>query len=743
MRNGRAVLTLWWGLRADARNVSGETIVLTQVKSPQDIFYLPQRLLVPLFQRPYVWSQEAQWEPLWSDVVRVAERLEAGDSGAQHFLGAVVVQQQPNEIGTLSTRTIIDGQQRLTTLQLLMDAIHDRLVGLDYPEYAHQLRDLTRNQQHHLTESEDQFKVWPTNRDRLAFAEVMDSVVTEDSVASSKSRIVEAHRFFFDRAAEWLADEPDKERQRAQALVRAVVTQLQIVVIDLNADEDAQEIFETLNARGTPLSPADLIKNFVFQRLDARPEVQEKVYHELWEHFESPFWEATVSSGRVAYTRSSLFLGQWLVSQSRQEITAREVFSAFKRHINDGSSDMLSTLKEIRATADIYEDITRTSQDKHSALDRVELFVYRTNALQSEVVKPLLLWLVDPALPQVPSDQMNMALSAVESWLVRRTLVRATTKGYNKLIVDLLQDLSRRPRDQVGVFVERYLSSQTSPTTYWPGDDEVRRELRESPVYLRLSRARLRMILEAIEDHQRGFDAAKPKHEQRVVRDTCTVEHVLPQQWQTNWPVESVEAQVDREKCVHRLGNLTLITRSLNSDVSNAAWLGDRGKREAFRKHTSLFLTADIVDRGEQTWDESLIEDRTSRMIQDIIEIWPVPEGHTGVVSGARSRLKARVSVYDLLEAGLVEAGQLLYARPRGHRGSTCEVTSDGRLHVSGEFFSTPSGAAKAVTKSQSEAGWWFWLLNPDEDLCLSDLRRDFLDLQGLEDVADDDVTEA
>lgn len=714
--------------------------MLTQVKNPQDVFYLPQRLLVPLFQRPYVWVREAQWEPLWADVVRVAERLESGDSRAEHFLGAVVLQQQPNEIGTLTTRTIIDGQQRLTTLQLMMDAIHDQLSEMELPEFAHQLRDLTRNQSHHLIEFEDQFKVWPTNRDRSAFAEVMSNVVTADTqLTNSKSRIAEAHQYFLESAREWLLEASGNERMRAQSLVKAVVTQLQIVVIDLNAEEDAQEIFETLNARGTPLSAADLIKNFVFQRLETRPEVQEKIYHDIWEHFETPFWEATVSSGRVSYSRTSLYLAQWLISQTKQETTGREVFSAFKRHVIDSDASMLDLLQRIRAVADLYEQITRASQDKHQPLNRIELFAYRTNALQSEVIKPFLLWLLDPALPEVPPEQTEQALDALESWLVRRTLVRATSKGYNKIVVDLLQSLSRRPRTEAGSTTERFLAGQTAPTSYWPGDDELRRELTDSPIYIHLSRARLRMILEAIEDHWRGFDDPKPKHEQRVIRDACTVEHVMPQQWQTNWGVDTIDAQIERDKAIHCLGNLTLATQSLNSDVSNAAWLGPKGKRETFKRHTSLLLTSDIVETGEVEWAESSIRQRTQRMINDIIEIWPVPPGHTGAVSGARSRLHARVTVFDLLESGLVSTGQLLFARPKGHRGRTCEITNDGRLHLNGEFFASPSGAAKAVTRSQSEAGWSFWFTNPDQDVCLSDLRRDYLDMQGLQNVIAED----
>ena len=120
----------------------------TQVKSPHSIFNMPQRLLVPLFQRPYVWSREKQWEPLWRDVERVANRLLTNQATAMqqpHFLGAVVLQQMLNPVGDFQVRTIIDGQQRLTTLQVMLDAFHAELtrVGADRP--AARLLKLVRN----------------------------------------------------------------------------------------------------------------------------------------------------------------------------------------------------------------------------------------------------------------------------------------------------------------------------------------------------------------------------------------------------------------------------------------------------------------------------------------------------------------------------------------------------------------------------------------------------------------------
>jgi hypothetical protein len=718
--------------------------MLTQVKTPQEIFFNPQRLLVPLFQRPYVWSQEGQWAPLWEDIRRVAGRVERHEQATPHFLGAVVLQQQQTEIGTLGVRTIIDGQQRLTTLQLFLDAVHDRVHTAGYENLAKQVLGLVQNPAYFTNTKEDEFKVWPTNRDRSAFNEVMSAPTPVDYAAlkAASSRMALAHKFFSDEIGAWLED-GDSET-RAGALVQTVSNYLQIVVIDLQIDEDAQEIFETLNARGTPLTAADLIKNFVFQRLEASPEQSEKAYREYWEEFETPFWEKEVSAGRILYSRSSLFLTQWLVSKTLKDVPAREVFSQFKHHVTDASTPVGALLPKVRESAGIYRDFTEGAAVANGPLSRINMFVYRTATLDSEVVKPLLLWLLDPELPSIPDPELNLALVSLESWLVRRAFVRASTKAYNRFIVDMMKFASSAPRQSAGATIQSYLARQDSPNTYWPGDAEIRRELKTLPIYRRFARARLRMVLEAIEDHRRGFDSPSPLHEQRVVRGTCTIEHVMPQEWRAFWPGSEIDDQgVLRDDTIQTLGNLTLITQALNSKVSNGAWQGEKGKRKSFSKFTTLLLTRQVCDDGEDDWDDNRIQSRTLGMIEDILQIWPVPEGHSGAVSGTSDHASSRVTVADLVRSGLLAPGQDLFARVIAKRGETCQISEDGGIYLGEERFETLSAAAKALMGSQSEPGWWFWLVDMASDRCMSDVRQDYLEALNADTASDEQLQEA
>jgi uncharacterized protein with ParB-like and HNH nuclease domain len=313
---------------------------------------------VPLFQRPYVWNEDLQWEPLWKDLQRVIARYseKPEDSHQPHFLGAVVTQQVQNQIGEIQQRTIIDGQQRLTTLQIMFHAIHSELVILGANTPAARLKKLIENDEAYCNSTEDKFKVWPTNKDRPAFAEVLTAPIPIDynSLNYSKSKMAQAHQFFSNRAHEWLREDGElAATSRAEIMDKCCRDLLQFVVIDLAANENAQEIFETLNARGAVLTAADLVKNFIFQRLLEQKNDIEKAYDRYWKKFETPFWEKEVSYGRVKFQRSSLFINHWLTSKTGEEVLSREIFSRFKSYADyDSGTTMLDVLKNLHSAAE-------------------------------------------------------------------------------------------------------------------------------------------------------------------------------------------------------------------------------------------------------------------------------------------------------------------------------------------------------------------------------------------------------
>jgi len=650
------------------------------------------------------------------------------------------LQQQPSEIGNLTVRTVIDGQQRLTTLQILFDAIYGVLVQRNYEGLASQMENLVRNQDAYISDQSDRFKVWPTNRDRPAFDEVMATALPDYSkLKHRESRLVRAHQFFLRTVSDWLDEgEPDR---RANALVTSVSKHLELVVIDLQAEEDAQEIFETLNARGTPLTAADLIKNFVFQRLQLGDEETERAYHDYWQRFETPFWETEVSVGRILYTRSSLFFTQWLVAMTGEEITEREVFSRFKRFATDESAAIQDLLPRISRTAAVYQEFSEKAAASTGELSRLEMFVYRLGVLNYETVKPFIIWLTDPDRPPIAPDQFDKALDSLESWFVRRMLTKSSSNSYNNTMSALIREVASKDRQLVGEVVEDFLValSGSNSNTHWPSDSEVLEFLSSQPIYRRISRAKLRMVLEAVEDARRGYGSGAKKtfSEQPVVRGECSLEHVMPQEWTKNWPGEEYgEGGLSRNDLIHHLGNLVLVTQALNSKVSNGPW---SEKKASLAEHSTLLTTKEVVDGTVDEWDEASILARTQQVAKAIVDLWKVPGGHPGRLGLEEARDSSRITVADLVSAGYLKAGQALYSRVQGFKGHEGFIAEDGAIFVNGKRFESPSPAAKEVTKRQAHNGWWFWVTDMTSLYSLSDARQEYSDSLGVDAEEDED----
>jgi Protein of unknown function DUF262/Protein of unknown function (DUF1524)/Restriction Enzyme Adenine Methylase Associated len=718
----------------------------TQVRTPQLVFMQPQRLVVPLFQRRYVWNQESQWEPLWNDVVRVADRMlkHSQVRPQPHFLGAVVLQQIQNVVGLMQTRTIIDGQQRLTTLQLFLDALHAELLSAGALAPSARLEPLVTNAAPFCSKPEDRFKVWPTNRDREAFNAVMGAKppVDHDTTGYRGERMVEAHRFFSEQIREWLKLNGEDAQNRAVAIETVARELLQMVVIDLAADENAQEIFETLNARGAQLTAADLIKNFIFQRLlEAGTEV-EGTYERYWKEFETAFWEVEINVGRLRYPRSSIFLNHLLIARTGQEVVAREVFDRFKRFADhDVDLPMDQLLVQIHNASQVYRQIVTAAEKTVGPVDRLGLFAYRTGVLESEVIKPLLLWLLDPEQSPVPEVQFNKALEVMESWMVRRMLVRATTKNYNLVIAELIGLLRKSSREEVGDVIEKSLSSQTSSSRYWPDDAELRESLQTLLVYRRLGRGRLRFVLEAIEDYLRGFRGQNiGLGGERVARGKYEIEHVMPQKWEANWPLTDGINEDNRNRSIHTIGNLTLLTNKLNVKVSNGPWLGIEGKRGGLEAHDVLMLNRDVLKKAPERWTDQSICERTSELIEIVISIWPVPEGHKSpYIPPEPRRRKKKVRIPDLIAAGALEPGTTLFPRSKRFGDTFATLLADGRLEVEGKAFGSPSDAASAMTGTQTN-GWEFFLIDRSARRDLRSVRRDYIERMTVD--AEDDETD-
>ncbi|MEZ5190272.1 MAG: DUF1524 domain-containing protein [Schumannella sp.] len=593
---------------------------------------------------------------------------------------------------------------------LLAEAGDARLAG--------QLERLTHNDEIYVEEGESRLKVRHLNKDQVAFDEVMSAEppVDHNDLVHSDSQIVAAHRYFSTVVAQWLgAPESDEYVEKAKELTNVLLDGLQLVSIELEATENSQEIFETLNARGTPLTAADLVRNFVFQRLDAQGGDTAKAYREDWP-FETKFWMKEVSVGRNLVSRSSLFINQWLVARTGEEISPQATFNRFKSYVElESGVEMAELLPVIKKQAHQYEAWTEAAARPGGSLDASEMAVYRMQASGVEVLKPLLIWLHEPARG-LSTDSIDRIIRVAESWLVRRQLLRLTGSDLGRIVADVIAASSAAPAAELAERVAGHLARLNVTSTYWPGDEELRMTLTTEAAYSRFPPRRLRMFLEAIENHYR-LETGQPQ----IERKGYPIEHLLPRSWKETWPVATPEEADDRQAHVHRLGNLTLLTTSLNSKVSNGPWTV---KRAALLDHNTITLTGRVIKRTEgRAWDEAFIDQRTSEMIDAILDVWPVPDGHHGKVVDPQTKAGDWVELKHLIEAGFLAPGDKLMATHRDFKGKVALLTADGSIELDGKRFTSPSAAARAL-RMRATNGWYFWAVADGRRL--RDVRTEF-----------------
>lgn len=600
-----------------------------RTRNLKDIFDAQCRYLVPLYQRPYVWKKDNQWEPLWEDVQALTERYLRKDTTHPHFMGAVVLDQIPNPAGSLDRRQIIDGQQRLTTLQIVLEAASDvcEQLGPVAANQAHALRRLTRNDpSNDDAEPEESFKVWPTNVDRMHFQHVMEAgspaELHEKYAGKNQAEvgyaIADAYFFFHGKITAWLADVgEDYLKDRLNALQNALYRGLHLVVIDLDEKDDAQVIFETLNARGTPLLASDLVKNYLLHRVEECDHDLNQVYEKYWKPFDAdPFWRTAARTGRFTRPHIEVFLQHYLTLLTGDEVLVTSLFTTFRQYLKEHPElDPEYYLIELHRYGQLYRQFFNYPFNTPEGL-----FFRRVAILDTTTIFPLLLLMFDKLNKPGTVKPLHLMVADLESFLVRRMICELSTKNYNKLFLDAVKTLHEVSPTDMGKALREFLVAQTSDISRWPTDDEFRKAWLALQAYQRIKpQLRLRMILEALELHLRGSglseDTALPK-------TVLSIEHILPQGWEANWPLEdnTPQAKETRGALVHTLGNLTLVTVRLNSTLSNDPW---SKKSKTLKKHSVLLLNGEVIDN--EMWNEETITARNKRLFTYAKKIWARP----------------------------------------------------------------------------------------------------------------------
>ncbi len=610
----------------------------------QGVLHGDRQFIVPVYQRPYVWTQEAQWKPLWDDIESTVGRLaEVRKSGFQHdqdaasadtsapphFLGAVVIEQSPTRTGDVETRLVVDGQQRLTTVQLLLRGVLDAVeeVEVSKPLRA-KLRKAIRNDAD-VVPDDKLHKVDPRPTERAEFLAAMADERPDDE----GSKFAAARSYFADSARGFLADPRAPEdpygqgsvlEQRASLLTATLVGLVKLVVIDLEDTDDAQVIFEALNARSTPLSATDLVKNLLFMRARAQHQDPQELYDSLWKRFddESEWWLGLVGVGHAQRARQDWLLGDWLIAQRGQVINVGRLYGEFRDWLERSGTKPVDALTTLNDFADAYEMLHGR---KPGVSDGERLAYQRIDTLNIAAATPLLLWLLVQPSDVLDPAERELTFRAIESYVVRRMATKYQTRAYGTVFAELLkvaQDAPEHPGKAV------IAALRDAPHGYvWPSAGEIEDSFREGRYYGPggINQERLRLLLSGIDAR---LQETAPKSEPvSIDYGQLQVEHLIPQKWREYWPVAEGEgearalAEDERERHVNRIGNLTLVTAQLNPSLSNDPWTA---KKQELSKHSKLELNARLID--EDDWDETRIDERSLWLAAQLKHVWPGPD---------------------------------------------------------------------------------------------------------------------
>ena len=567
-----------------------------------DIHYV-----LPHFQRQYSWDK-TNWQTLLDDALAIYEECQDARE-PEHFLGSLVVINDGTRSGVIPAFTLVDGQQRLTTLSLLLCAFRDLIRESD----AKAARGIQKFLVNEDADGDVHFKVLPTNKygDRPAYK----SLILGEEPEENESRIPVAYNYLRKELAKHF-NNGDIESQKFFIVLSNC---FQVVFVELNKDESPYKIFESLNAKGKSLSQADLVRNYIAMKLP--PAKQEKVFTEQWEKIEGLLQERrTVGKSRIG--ELTAFIRHYLATQSRVLCSEEHIYARFRDRCEEFLDDakFIEEIALLRRFAEYYNKLLRPESEKNL---KIREALIRLNTLEIQTAYPFLLMVYDAyETRSLKLDDFREVLEILENYVVRRYVCREASNYLNKMFPTLWRDVINEMDDQGlgyemgsadGVSFKEALKKTLVSKSY-PPDRKIQQAIRTSSLYDNRNQEKISLILETINRH-----LSKGSGGYTVLSGKPTIEHLMPQTLSEKWQVELGEnfEQVYQDY-LHTLGNLTLVTQEWNSTLSNSSF---SMKKQILAGH-ELRLNKDYFSQPIEEWDENSILMRADFLAEKFLEVW-------------------------------------------------------------------------------------------------------------------------
>ncbi len=561
-----------------------------------DIFNGNRVLEIPFFQRAYVWGDD-QWERLLEDMENVSL------SNKPYFLGSVILKQQPTNTGNRvgDIRTVIDGQQRLTTINIFFKVL---CLKTNQNQTFERIFKLINNE----------IALLHNHNDIDSFNAVLN--LTELSELRGDDNIILAYHYFKKHI------EPEKLN------FNNILSKILFVGIDLDENEDEQQIFDTINSLGVKLTTAELLKNYFFNRDEIS--AYEKYWKKIFERDEDTknYWDREITTGRSKRTFIDLFFFSYLqikiqekglsvkADDKHEYSKVDQLFESYKAFIKVYlGNDKKLILEEIKEYVLLFEtnfkyDIIENELTPNYGVERINAIIF---GLETSTLIPYVLYVLKNVADEITRNNL---FAFLECYVMRRMVVHANTKDYNQLFTDRLINNEILTRE---LFIE-FLETRSDKVNYLPSDDELKNGFNNGILINKQSAG----ILYFIESKIRNRDMQST---QILGISKYSLEHLMPKKWENHWgKLANQEDRVNRNRKLLTLGNLTIITQALNSTIRDSNWAikkNGKGDKKGLLQYSAGLETISHQLQIEE-WNEQTIGQRADELFKHAKEIWRV-----------------------------------------------------------------------------------------------------------------------
>lgn len=552
-----------------------------------------RQFIIPIFQRNYSW-QKSQYEQLWFDILRASKFKEKQN----HFIGSIVYIDMGTPAGRPQQLLLIDGQQRLTTISILLCAIKDYVQKFNLETKLINLAKIKNQFLYNSDEiDEDRYKLLLNVQDKETYIKLIDNTIF--TVNKPATNIIKCYEFFYERIEDFIKQHGQIDE------IYAGIFKLSLVSISLDKDSDnPQMIFESMNSTGKDLSQTDLLRNYLL--MDLTPEKQTRLYKTYWKSMEELFGEDIYKND---VNKFDYFIRDFLTLKRDTGYICKinNVYENFKRYYLDNNCEKFAVLKDLFTYAKYYACIDLLQEND----DELKLYWQEFKKLDSHVVYPFLLKLYDDYSRQILiKEDFKKILQVVISYLWRRAICEIPTNSLSKTFATLYQAVDKE--DYVNSIIKAFVFK--SSYKRFPSDYEVREKLQTKDIY----HFRLRKyLLEVLENYY---------HKEPIDLNTAnyTIEHIMPQNIEHNLSWQQMlgeDWQEVHSLYLHTLGNLTIT--GYNAEMSNKSFV-EKVNGESGFKHSHLKLNESIAQCD--VWNKKAIQRRTNILTDIILKIWKYPE---------------------------------------------------------------------------------------------------------------------